>query len=73
MQGISVSDFMQHAVPRKRKEKKPPPGWLLYLSDRYNAMIKALPFGSILSIILAVTAFVIILGVTLFMMESASH
>ncbi len=73
MKSIVVSDFMQHAVPRKRKEKKPPPGWVLYLSDRYHAMIEALPFGSILSIILAVTAFVIILGVTLFMMELASH
>ena len=46
---------------------------MLYLSDRYHAMIEAIPFGSILSIILAVTAFVMILGVTLFMMESASH
>ncbi len=60
---------MQQAVPRKRKERKPSPGWVLYLSDRYNAMIGAIPFGSILSVILAVTAFVIILGATLFMME----
>lgn len=63
---------MQQAVPRKRKESKPPPGWVLYLSDRYHAMIEAIPFGSILSIILTVTAFVMILGVTLFMMESTA-
>ena len=69
IKSIAVSDFMQQAVPRKRKERKPPPGWVLYLSDRYNAVIGAIPFGSILSVILAVTAFVIILGATLFMME----
>ena len=53
----------------KPYRKKPTPEWFLDLLDRYNAMVEAIPFWQIVFIIFTLTALVIILGVTLFMME----
>ena len=56
-------------VQAKPCKKKPTPEWFLYLLDRYNTMVEAIPFWQIVFIIFTLTAVVIIMGVTLFMME----
>ena len=56
-------------VQAKPYKRKPTPEWFLNLFDRYNTMVEAIPFWQIVFIIFALTACVVILGVTLFMME----